>query len=61
MNNMSKKFWTWLAFVLLAMNLIQLAALYSAVTRLEDYYDENNRLKNRVSFLEHQTNRPYAK
>jgi uncharacterized protein YpmS len=53
---MSKKFWIWLAFVLLAMNLIQLVALYNSIVKLEGYYDANNRLRNRVTFLEHQTN-----
>lgn len=48
-----KRFWMVLALVLLAMNLVQLVALYSAVTRLEGYYDENNRLKNQIAELRH--------
>lgn len=55
---MSKKFWIWLTFVLLAMNVVQLAALYNAVSKLEGYCAENNRLKNDLSFLRHQTNQP---
>lgn len=60
MDTKSRRFWIVVTVVLLAMNLVQVVALHSAVVKLEGYYDENNRLKNRISFLEHQTNR-YAK